>query len=530
MKILLTLLIFTTCLVTATTAQQNNYDVIPGNGNGLRFWQSDTYKIHMGNNGEYVYGPVTDYSIKMNMNNDPARGWTWGVSGQTPIAALNTLGNMKIAGSLDATGQISVRGVPVIVNQGNDVYANVRVLRNASTQFTDGMYIGYLGSGGPLRFFSNSGTTEFMTLSTSGNLGIGTTTPRGKLDVDGPGDIYLADDTDAGAAQSLYLPGHIFISPHAGSNISYLQARRQNNSGTTSLRLRTYNNGTLTEAMHIEGNGNVGIGTTNLASSRQVRLCVFEPGSSASTWRGRVVSSGETSAVVMGEWNGKACLAAHNPTLDGWSDLYLQHGGGNIGIGTQTATQKLEVNGNILQNSENTAIGIDAQPNARLGFIKKSGTVPMIASDISAPIIFAQTNQSGIHTNIATATLTERMRIATNGNVGIGTSNPTQKLTVNGIIYGKEVKVNLSVPGPDYVFESDYDLRSLKEIKNYIDQHKHLPEVPSAKEMQTNGINVGEMNMILLKKIEELTLYMLEQQKQLDAQQKEIQTLKLQKK
>lgn len=103
-----------------------------------------------------------------------------------------------------------------------------------------------------------------------------------------------------------------------------------------------------------------------------------------------------------------------------------------------------------------------------------------------------------------------RLAIAIDGNVGIGTTNPNQKLTVNGVIYGKEVKVDINVPGPDYVFEKDYNLPSLEEIKNYIDQNKHLPEVPSAKEMEANGIKVSEMNMILLKKVEELTLYVIE--------------------
>jgi DNA-binding winged helix-turn-helix (wHTH) protein len=61
------------------------------------------------------------------------------------------------------------------------------------------------------------------------------------------------------------------------------------------------------------------------------------------------------------------------------------------------------------------------------------------------------------------------------------------------------------------VFEKDYELPSLEEIKSYIDQHKHLPEVPSAKEMEQNGINLSEMNMILLRKIEELTLHVIQQ-------------------
>jgi len=102
------------------------------------------------------------------------------------------------------------------------------------------------------------------------------------------------------------------------------------------------------------------------------------------------------------------------------------------------------------------------------------------------------------------------------GNVGIGTTTPDAKLSVSGQVHAQEVKVSITVPGPDYVFDKDYQLSSLEDIKNYIDQNKHLPEIPSAKEMEKNGVQLGEMNMLLLKKIEELTLHILEQQKQID--------------
>lgn len=94
-------------------------------------------------------------------------------------------------------------------------------------------------------------------------VGIGTATPRGVFDVFPNADIYLVNSPIVGTTQSVYLPGHIYLAPFNGSNVSYLQARRSDNSGTTALRIRTFNAGALTEAMHIEGNGNVGVGTTS---------------------------------------------------------------------------------------------------------------------------------------------------------------------------------------------------------------------------------------------------------------------------
>ncbi len=100
------------------------------------------------------------------------------------------------------------------------------------------------------------------------------------------------------------------------------------------------------------------------------------------------------------------------------------------------------------------------------------------------------------------------------GNVGIGTTIPDAKLTVKGNIHAEEVKVDLSVPGPDYVFKEGYDLKSLEEVQNYIKENGHLPNIPSAKEMEVSGIQLGEMDMKLLEKIEELTLYIIKLEKE----------------
>lgn len=99
-----------------------------------------------------------------------------------------------------------------------------------------------------------------------------------------------------------------------------------------------------------------------------------------------------------------------------------------------------------------------------------------------------------------------------NGNVGIGTDKPDSKLVVNGNIHAKEIKVSNDI-WPDYVFDKSYDLPTLEQTAKYIEEKGHLPGIPSALEVKNKGIELGEMNAKLLQKIEELTLYLIELQK-----------------
>jgi hypothetical protein len=112
----------------------------------------------------------------------------------------------------------------------------------------------------------------------------------------------------------------------------------------------------------------------------------------------------------------------------------------------------------------------------------------------------------------------ERMRITEDGNVLIGKSSQTSgadyKLDVAGKIRADKVVVNTT--GADFVFEKDYSLMSLVDLEKSIWQNKHLPGVPSASEMQSNGMSLGETNTLLLQKIEEQTLYIIDLQKQID--------------
>ena len=113
------------------------------------------------------------------------------------------------------------------------------------------------------------------------------------------------------------------------------------------------------------------------------------------------------------------------------------------------------------------------------------------------------------------------------GKIGIGTTTPDELLTVKGKIHTQEVLVDLEgAVAPDYVFEHhfegnstlnpNYITLSLPEIETYVKQHHHLPGIPSAKELEENGLSLKEMNLLLLEKIEELTLFAIQQQKEIE--------------
>ena len=103
------------------------------------------------------------------------------------------------------------------------------------------------------------------------------------------------------------------------------------------------------------------------------------------------------------------------------------------------------------------------------------------------------------------------------GNAGFGTSKPDAKLTVAGDMHAQELRLDLEdAVVPDYVFKEDYQLRTLEEVESYVNEHSHLPEIPSAKEIEENGLMLKALNLKLLKKIEELTLYQIEQNKRIN--------------
>jgi hypothetical protein len=148
---------------------------------------------------------------------------------------------------------------------------------------------------------------------------------------------------------------------------------------------------------------------------------------------------------------------------------------------------------------------------------KKSPVIRLNAEDGSISLFGESGSSSGSYRLVA---LNLGLTVNSLGLVGIGTANPAYKLDVLGTIRAKEVKVDLNGVA-DYVFDSNYKLCPLSEVEQYVKEHKHLQEIPSAKEVEQNGVSLGEMQNKLLQKVEELTLYVIELKKENELQKKD---------
>lgn len=183
------------------------------------------------------------------------------------------------------------------------------------------------------------------------------------------------------------------------------------------------------------------------------------------------------------------------------ADGTLALGSGSTGS-VYTAGPGIDITGSIISNTAlNNTWTIGGNENIT--------TSHFIGTTNSQPLIFKTSNS-------------EALRITPSGQVGIGTAyvatnfeDASYKLFVEGNIKARKIKVD-AANWADYVFEDSYKLPPLKEVEQFIKTHKHLPDVPSANEVKEKGLDLGENQVVLLKKIEELTLYVIDQNKKMD--------------
>ncbi|MEX2345029.1 MAG: hypothetical protein WD604_05405 [Balneolaceae bacterium] len=181
---------------------------------------------------------------------------------------------------------------------------------------------------------------------------------------------------------------------------------------------------------------------------------------------------------------------------------------GNVGIGTTSPEEKLHVNGSMQLTGSINDIRFEETDTSEKNYVIRQNT---------GTLRFRTANDNF-------SSQTTRIVFDEEGKVGIGTTTPTDLLTVAGTAKVEEVIVIENV-GADFVFEEDYILPDLSELEIFIKANKHLPEISPAEEMIREGVKLGELQMKLLQKIEELTLHTIEQQKLLEGQQHEISRL-----
>src|SRR5208283_3254107 len=278
--------------------------------------------------------------------------------------------------------------------------------------------------------------------------------------------------------------------------------------------------------------GNVGIGTTTPNAKLSLGNNVYTAplGSSYGQYQFLLYDGGNASlSYGLG-------IEAYNIGFNSYGGYKFYHGGGstplmviggngstNVGIGTTAPVATLDVVPSTLQSGIRTG-GAEVQSYAvnnswygenmyynsgAGGWIRRSSGYGTVLQMYSGNFYF-ETFPTGAAGSVGTQL--NVMMINNNGNVGIGTTTPVHPLQVAGIIGAEEVVV--SSTGADYVFKPDYRLSPLTEVAAYIEQNHHLPGIPSEKEVQAQGVNLGEMQTKLLAKIEELTLHMIQAERE----------------
>jgi len=309
-----------------------------------------------------------------------------------------------------------------------------------------------------------------------------------------------------------------------------------NGAATTSFRFlrksagSNTTDGTVTEVMTIDDGGNVGIGVPSPTATLDVAGSAHISGTI--TTGGSLTASGPVTTSNTMTMNGGAIVNSG-----------LQIASGNVEIGTSSTPQgSLQVGSSGIV-STGSALGTSSSTSFYLGnnFKYASGWKFLNGSLDANQMVFNGAAGTTWDFNVANGTgksandpivWTTAMSITPSGAIGIGTTTPDKPFTVKGSIHATAVYVDTTVAAnairvlpkawADDVFDADHRLAPLSEVEGQIKADKHLPGVPSAKEVSENGVDVGQMQTVLLSKVEELTLHLIEQEKQMAGQARQM--------
>jgi hypothetical protein len=366
-------------------------------------------------------------------------------------------------------------------------------------------------------------------LNASGSVGIGTTSPNMPLTVVGPNEIV---DLQSTAASSL-----LYFSPSGGWHRWRVGAGDIN---VNDFGIRDITAGAT--RLSITGTGEVGVGTSTPRSKLQVLgpITAGFAGGSTSGIDYLYGLYGSGALFVLGsQYSSAASFLGYavkaKPGAVGYlSSTEIPAGRSAIEasmgyIAFLTGQTQTSTDGGPVDISEHMRIG--ATGNVGIGTINPTAKLTIVGGAADPLQLKDSTGHSfrvgpsvgtsggfQFYDDVAGAI---RIRIADSGNVGIGETNPTHKLAVNGTIKAKEVIVE-TTGWSDYVFADGYALQPLADVEAHIKTNKHLPGIPSAAQIGEQGVSLGDMQAKLLAKIEELTLHQIAQEKLLKAQTGEL--------
>lgn len=351
----------------------------------------------------------------------------------------------------------------------------------------------------------------------TGNVGIGNmTNPSAKLHILGDDDPSSPND----ASLFIESAGNFYSSIFLGDTEHSIQSKPN----------ADFTFQTSGDKKFLFKNGDVEIGTLSNPAALIVRGSIQTE--EDATFEGNVeIGSANSTLSVNGDISFSGELVNNNMVFNPspWeninNDIYFDKG--KVGIGTNSPSKTLEVNGTFHSTDKvyiaNNVYLVDGDTDHTLKVVSQSSGLYCNLQLGSGPIIQAHTGALGIGK-------TPNKTLDISGSLGVSEEAIFQdkiaigdgiKLYGSGEIWAKEIKVSINCPysWSDYVFEENYPLPSLDEVNQYISINKHLPGIPSADEVVNNGINLGQMDALLLKKIEELTLYVIDLERKIESLQ-----------